>query len=113
MDNWDSTKTSISYYGDTNLYLFPVVDTSNAKSLNFGDTPIMCAPTINTSSVTSLWSLFRNCQAILVADLSSWDLSKVTDASEMFYDTHVQKIILPDNFGCANMAYAFCNCYDL
>lgn len=112
-DSWDPTKTSISYYGDTNLYLFPVVDTSNVKSIIFADTPIMCAPTINTSSVTSVSQLFRNCQAILVADLSSWDLSKVTNASEMFYDTHVQKIILPDNFGCANMSYAFSNCNDL
>lgn len=113
MENWTPTKTSISYYGDTNLYFFPVVDTSNAKNLDFGDTPIMCAPAINTSEVTSLSGTFRNCHSLLVADLSSWNLPKLTNASEMFYDTYVQKIILPNNFGCANMSYAFCDCYDL
>lgn len=41
---------------------------------------------LNTSNVQYAFSMFVNCVSLKVLDLSSWDMSKVTDIAEMFYN---------------------------
>ena len=41
---------------------------------------------LNTSNVQFAFSIFVNCVGLKVLDLSSWDMSKVTDMTEMFYN---------------------------
>ncbi len=41
---------------------------------------------LNTSNVQFAFSMFVNCVSLKVLDLSSWDMSKVTDMTEMFYN---------------------------
>ena len=41
---------------------------------------------LNTSNVQYAYSMFVNCVSLKVLDLSSWDMSKVTDIAEMFYN---------------------------
>ena len=41
---------------------------------------------LNTSNLQFAFSMFVNCVSLKVLDLSSWDMSKVTDMAEMFYN---------------------------
>ena len=143
-DNWDSSITSCSnkYANDTQLYFFPVVNTANVTNMSymFQNTNLLVVPDLNTSKCTDLYGTFSGCGNLLYADLSSWTLSKVKYASDMFESCErVSTIILPkglrptyademfynckaltqvnikdiDFSQCTNMSSVFYNCYGL
>ncbi len=114
MNTWDNP-TYKSYANDLNLYFFPIVDTSNLNNMSFmfNATNIMCIPEINVSNVTAYSQCFWACNKMAIADLSSWDTSKAETMTGMFGESYIKQIILPKNFGCANMSSIFSNCNEL
>ena len=143
-DTWNDSITSCAskYYGDKQLYFFPLVNTANVASMSymFQNTNLLVVPDLNTSKCNSLLGTFKDCGSLLYADLSNWTLSKVSSVTAMFDGcVRVSTIILPkglrpesassmfsnckaltqvnikdiDFSQCVDMSYAFSNCEDL
>lgn len=69
---------------------------------------------INTTNLQFAFSMFVNCVSLKVLDLSSWDMSKVTDMAEMFYNCSALTTIYCDNeWNCETSTDMFTNCYAL
>lgn len=54
-------------------------------SFAFTYSQIAVVPPLDVSNVTTMQSMFNNCQKLTSLDLSGWDTSKVTDMMSMFY----------------------------
>lgn len=69
---------------------------------------------INTSNVEEAFSMFVNCVSLKVLDLSSWDMSKVTDIAEMFYNCSALTTIYCDSeWNCETSTDMFTGCTSL
>ena len=69
---------------------------------------------LNTSNVQYAFSMFVNCVSLKVLDLSSWDMSKVTDIAEMFYNCSALTTIYSSGaWKCEASTDMFTNCYAL
>ena len=143
-DTWNDSITSCGskYVNDKQLYFFPIVNTANVTDMSymFQNTNLLVVPDLNTPKCGTLFGTFLGCGSLLYADLSSWTLSKVKYASNMFDGCErVSTIILPkglrpkwadDMFSnctaltkvnikdidfsqCIDMSYAFASCYGL
>ena len=66
---------------------------------------------LNTSNVQYAFSMFVNCVSLKVLDLSSWDMSKVTDIAEMFYNCSALTTIYSSGaWNCEASTDMFTNC---
>ena len=66
---------------------------------------------LNTSNVQYAFSMFVNCVSLKVLDLSSWDMSKVTDIAEMFYNCSALTTIYSSGaWKCEASTDMFTNC---
>lgn len=66
---------------------------------------------LNTSNVQFAFSMFVNCVSLKVLDLSSWDMSKVTDIAEMFYNcSALTTIYSSGSWNCETSTDMFTNC---
>lgn len=66
---------------------------------------------LNTSNVQYAFSMFVNCVSLKVLDLSSWDMSKVTDIAEMFYNCSALTTIYSSGaWNCEASNDMFTNC---
>ena len=66
-----------------------------------------------TSNVTSMNSMFRNCNALTSLDVSNWDTSNVANMGDMFNNCHALTSLDVSNFDTSkvtSMAYMFYNC---
>lgn len=86
-DTWDASVTSRKFTNDTNLMYFPQVDVSNftdVRSMFSGCGLLQYIPLLNMTSITnSISSMFYNCASLPSLDLSSWDVSSVTNMNSM------------------------------
>lgn len=110
-NNWNNN-TTIFYSGDINLMFFPLVDTSNVKSLNnsfFGCSSLISMPLINTSNVISFDKAFYNCSSLKGVPLL--DMTSATTLKESFYGcSSLKSIPLFDTSNVENFEKAFSNC---
>ena len=66
---------------------------------------------LNTSNLQFAFSMFVNCVSLKVLDLSSWDMSKVTDMTEMFYNCSALTTIYSSGaWNCEASTDMFTNC---
>ena len=88
-DTWNASATSRKFSYDTNLVYFPQVDVSNltdVKSMFSGCAKLQYVPLLNiTSKTNSISNTFYICTSLPSLDLSSWDVSSVTNMESMFY----------------------------
>lgn len=93
-DNWDSTQTDLEakFDGDTNLVIFPLVDTSNAIMMwyMFRDcTELESVPQLNTSNATTMNTMFSYCSKLEIIPLL--DTSNVSNMQNMFSNCSLLK----------------------
>lgn len=86
-DNWDPTITSMNtmYMNNTDLKVFPLVDTSNVTNMNEAFrqcTFLTDVPLLNTSSVTNMYGAFSNC--VYLKTVPMFNSSKTTTMRNMF-----------------------------
>jgi len=69
--------------------------------------------TWDTSSITTLSSLFQNCQNLEEVDLSTWDTSNVTYMGYMFYQNYALKSVNLSNFNTSKVtSFSYMFYYD-
>ena len=102
-DNWDSSITTMrsKYSSDKNLYVFPLVDTSNVISMfqAFLASNLTDLANIDTSSVLDFSYAFRDCK---LESFPQIDTSKATGNSFMFLECSNLKNLPVLNFKSIN-----------
>ena len=88
-DKWKpgSITAASEYNGDRKLVYCPLIDTSNAKSMNYmfkSCSSLTTIPLLNTSKVISMNYMFNGCSSLTSIPLL--DTSKVTNMNYMFYN---------------------------
>lgn len=115
-DNWDSEVTLLNnrFSDDTNLYLLPVVDTSQVISLYyaFSYSTILELPSIDTSSVTDFRYAFRDCNGL--KKVSEIDTNQVTLFDMAFYNCYaLEEIPIFNMESVESMGSMYSNCSKL
>lgn len=87
-DNWDSSITSMykKYESDSQLTIFPLVDTSNVTTMNrafYYCMNLKNIPLLDTSNVTNFETAFFNCTSL--KEIPFFNTSKVTTMYQAFY----------------------------
>ena len=85
-DEWDASITTMSqkYQLNKDIYIFPLVDTSNVTNMNsaFNSSSIMSCPNLDTKNVLNFQDCFRSCTNLITAPL--FDFSNSNNFSTMF-----------------------------
>ena len=99
------------------------INTSECKNMSYMFNELKKLETIDgldtwdVSSVTTMYNMFYNCQALMSLDLRGWDTSNVTSMSQMFYNcnslTSIEGIDQWDVSKVTSMEYLFYRCYVL
>lgn len=120
-DNFDITVTDWGgkYRDDTNLVIFPLVDTSNVTSMRsafYGDVHLQYVPPLSiTTNCTNTRYMFNNCASLREVDTTNFNTSEVTQMDNMFYKcTSLINISLPFDTGkVTTMESMFNDCFNL
>ena len=119
-DTYDSDSRPFKYNGDIQEVNVAVTEEHDDLSNMFDGCEnlevIHNIDTWDTSNVTSMDSMFSNCNKLIYLDLSSWDTSNVTNMDSMFF--HCENLIYLDirNFNISDYTEIrdmFSDCYDL
>lgn len=107
-------------YTCSKIYGLDNLNTSNMTTMSemFSDTYMNSydVGTFDTSKVTSMSYMFYRCSALTSVDLRYWDVSKVTTMMSMFNGCSAMDYFNVSNWNTSsliNMSYMFCNCTNL
>ena len=111
LENWDTNKTSVSFQEDKSIAFFPVVDTTNLKSLSFFNCVclVYIGDTINLPKLTTAANMFNNCYNLNPP--SYFYLPECQSMSGMFrYCIKIQQIsiVCPKSTSLYNL-FAYCS----
>ena len=112
----DNSISYLHYIGNGEAVRNPRGNTSCYKMFYCCKLKSLDLSNFDTSSVTSMWSMFRDCEKLSELDVSHFDTSNVTSMGAMFY--HCYRLIKLDlsNFDTSNvtsMWAMFHHCYSL
>lgn len=120
-DNWDTSTTNMDNYfsGDTNLIIFPKIDTTNVTSMSgmcYDCVALKEVPVLNTSNVTNMDGTFLYCSSLNVKNIENWDVGNVTSMRSMLASITTD---IPINLSkwdvskVTDMSYLFNGCTNL
>lgn len=113
-DNWDPSITNLAskFSNDTDLVWMPLVDTSNATTINnmfYHCTAMVCIALLDFSNVTNFGGAFNLC--VKLKNIPYFDMTKAQTASGMFSGcSNLREIPLLNTASVTNMNNMFSNC---